>query len=95
MKEDWRTECVSSLLKFAFRSKRVLGLVLSISLSVLHINLPWIISMNLTNRGKSQALVRATPFCGEYPGPRFEDKVRSANQMDRISIAGGGKMADS
>ena len=26
--------------------------------------------------------------------PRFEDKFRSANQMDRISIAGGGKMAD-
>ena len=29
------------------------------------------------------------------PGPRFEDKFRSANQMDGISIAGGGKMADS
>ena len=45
--------------------------------------------------GKNQALVGAIPFCGEYPGPRFEDKFRSSNQMDRISIADGGKMADS
>ena len=45
--------------------------------------------------GKNQALVGAIPFCGEYPGPRFEDKFRSTNQMDRISIADGGKMADS
>ena len=30
----------------------------------------------------------------EYTGPRFEDKFRSANQMDGISIADGGKMAD-
>ena len=45
-------------------------------------------------KGKNQALVRAMPFCGEYPGPRCEDKFRSANQMDGISIAGGGKMAD-
>ena len=47
------------------------------------------------NLGENQALVEAIPFCGEYPGPRFEDKFRSANQMDRISIDGGGKMADS
>ena len=46
------------------------------------------------NRGENQALVRAIPFCGDYPGPRFENKFRSANQMDGISIAGGGKMAD-
>ena len=45
--------------------------------------------------GKNQALVGAIPFCGEYPGPRFEDKFRSANQIDGISIADGGKMADS
>ena len=45
--------------------------------------------------GKNQALVGAIPFCGKYSGPRFEDKFRSANQMDRISIAGGCKMADS
>ena len=45
--------------------------------------------------GKNQTLVRAIPFCGEYPGPRFEDKFRSANQMDRISKAGGDKMAAS
>ena len=25
------------------------------------------------NRGENQALVGAIPFCGEYPGPRFED----------------------
>ena len=37
----------------------------------------------------------AIPFCVEYPGPRFEDKFRSANQMDGISKAGGDKMADS
>ena len=43
--------------------------------------------------GENQALVRAIPFCGEYPGPQFEDKFRSANQMDGILIAGGGKMA--
>ena len=46
-------------------------------------------------KGESQALVAAIPFCSEYPGPPFEDKFRSANQMDRISIADGGKMADS
>ena len=23
---------------------------------------------------RNQALVAAIPFCGEYPGPRFEDK---------------------
>ena len=45
--------------------------------------------------GKNLALVRAKPFCGEYPGPRFEDTFRSANQMDGILIAGRGKMADS
>ena len=47
-----------------------------------------------SDRGENQALVGAIPFCGEYPGPRFEDKFRSANQMDGISIADGGKMAD-
>ena len=45
--------------------------------------------------GKNQTLVGAIPFCGEYPSPRFEDKFRSANQIDGISIADGGKMADS
>ena len=45
--------------------------------------------------GKNQALVGAIPFCGEYPGPRFEDKFQSFNQVDGISIADGGKMADS
>ena len=45
--------------------------------------------------GKNQAFIGAIPFCGEYPGPRFEDKFRSSNQMDGISIAEGGKMADS
>ena len=49
----------------------------------------------LVTEGKNQALVGAIPFCGEYPGPRFEDKFRSANEMDRISIADRGKMADS
>ena len=49
----------------------------------------------LGNRGENQTLVGAIPFCGEYPGPRFEDKFRSANQIDGISIADGGKMADS
>ena len=48
-----------------------------------------------SNRGENQTLVGAIPFCGEYPGPRFEDKFRSANQIDGISIADGGKMADS
>ena len=47
------------------------------------------------NRGENQALGGAIPFCGEYPGPRFEDKFRSANQMDGISKAGGDKMAAS
>ena len=44
--------------------------------------------------GKNQTLVGAIPFCGEYPGPWFEDKFRSANQIDGISLADGGKMAD-
>ena len=52
-------------------------------------------SILLQNRGENQALVGALPFCGEYPGPRSEDKFRSSNQMDGISIADGGKMADS
>ena len=47
------------------------------------------------NRGENQTLVGAIPFCGEYPGSPFEDKFRSANQIDGISIADGGKMADS
>ena len=37
--------------------------------------------------GKNQALVGAIPFSGEHRGPRFEDKFRSSNQMDGISIA--------
>ena len=45
--------------------------------------------------GENQAWVGAIPFCGEYPGPWFQDKFRSANQMDRISKAGGDKMAAS
>ena len=45
--------------------------------------------------GKSQALAGAIPLYGEYPGPRFEDKFRSANLMDGISKAGGDKMAAS
>ena len=45
--------------------------------------------------GKIQALVGAITFCGEYPGPWFEDRFRSANQMDGTSIADRGKMADS
>ena len=46
------------------------------------------------NRGEKPS-IGALPFCGEYPGPRSEDKFRSSNQMDGISIADGGKMADS
>ena len=48
----------------------------------------------LVTQRKNQALVGAIPFCGEYPGPRFEDKFPSSNQMDGISIADGVKMAD-
>ena len=47
------------------------------------------------NRGENQALVGAISFCDEYPAYRFEEKFRSANQMDGISIADGGKMVDS
>ena len=36
---------------------------------------------------ENRALVTAILFCGEYPGPRVEDKFLSANQMDGISIA--------
>ena len=43
--------------------------------------------------GENQALVEAISFCGEHPGPRFEDKFRSANQMDGISKAGRDIMA--
>ena len=56
----------------------------------------WSMYSNILNRGeKNQVLVGAIPFCGEYPGPRSEDKFRSANQMDEISIADVEKMADS
>ena len=44
---------------------------------------------------KNQALVGAIPLCGEYPGHWFEDKFRSANQMDGISKAGGDETATS
>ena len=37
--------------------------------------------------GKNQALVGAIPYYGEHPGPWFEDKFRSAKQMDGISKA--------
>ena len=47
------------------------------------------------NRGENQALLGAIPFCGEYPGPRFEDKFQSANQMNGIPKAGRDKMAAS
>ena len=50
---------------------------------------------SFATEGKNQTLAGAIPFCGEYPGPRFEDKFRSANQIDGISIADGGKMAGS
>ena len=40
------------------------------------------------NRGEDQALAGGIPYCGEYPGPGFEDKFRSANPMDGISKAG-------
>ena len=53
-----------------------------------------VVGYGITER-KNQALVRAILSCGEYPGPRFEDKFRSANQMDGISKAGGDKMAES
>ena len=49
----------------------------------------------MRTEGENQALVGTIPFCGEYPGPRFEDKFRSANQMDGISKDGGDKMAAS
>ena len=42
----------------------------------------------LQNRGENQALAGAIPYCGEYPGPRFEDKFQSANNdMDGTSKA--------
>ena len=43
-------------------------------------------------RGKP-AIGWSDTIFSEYPGPRFEDKFRSANQMDGISKAGGDKMA--
>ena len=49
----------------------------------------------LITEGKNQALIGAIPFCGEYPGPRLEDKFRLSNQMDEFLIADGGKMAGS
>ena len=57
------------------------------------VSLQW--QFSETTERKNQALVRATPFCGEYPGPQFEDKFRSANQMDEILKAGADKMAAS
>ena len=51
--------------------------------------------MMSSTEGEIQTLVGVIPFCGEYPGPRFEDKFRSANQKDGISKAGGDEVADS
>ena len=49
----------------------------------------------LRTEEKNQVLVGGIPFCGEHPGPRFEDKFLSANQMGEISKAGGDKLAAS
>ena len=49
----------------------------------------------LCNRGEKPGIGWSDTICGEYPDPRFEDKFRSSNQMDGISIADRGKMADS
>ena len=57
--------------------------------------IPLKINITRSTEGKNHALVGAIPSCSEYPGPRFEDKFRSSNQMDGISIADRGKMADS
>ena len=46
----------------------------------------WIASYEA--KGGNQELAGAIPYCGEYAGPRFEDKFRSANQMDGISKPG-------
>ena len=46
-----------------------------------------VLLLDTLTEGENQTLVGAIPFCGEYPGPRFEDKFRSANQIDGISIA--------
>ena len=43
---------------------------------------------------ENQQMVLAIQFCGEYPGSQFDNKFRSVNQMDGISIAGKGKIAD-
>ena len=53
------------------------------------------IILSHNKQGENQALVGTIQFCGEYLGSRFEDKFRSANQIDGISIADGGKMTDS
>ena len=53
-----------------------------------------LLNFNVTE-GRNQALVGGIPFCGEYPFPRFEEKFRSANQIDGILKAGGDKMAAS
>ena len=53
-----------------------------------------VVKMKITEEGNS-ALVGAIPFWGDYPGPRFEDKFRSANQIDGISKTSGYKMAAS
>ena len=45
--------------------------------------------------GKTRHWLERYQFCGEYPGLRFEDKFRSANQVDGISKTGGDKMAAS
>ena len=44
-------------------------------------------------RGKTKHWLERYHFV--VSGPRFEDKFRSSNQMDGISIPDGGKMADS
>ena len=55
---------------------------------LIHVNTVMTTSQTWPTEGKNQALVGVIPYCGEYPGPLFEDKFRSANQMDGISEAG-------
>ena len=45
------------------------------------------------NRGKKPGI--GGTIGGKYPATRFEDKFRSANQIDGMSIAGGRKIAAS
>ena len=42
-------------------------------------------SAGIYNRGESQTLAGVIPFCGGYPGPRFEDRPSKWMEFQKLA----------